>query len=102
MIESVENILSFKISIGGDVIAIGEILAVLRAKDRVDLGTRPDIEFAFLAFGIGVERGAECAFGRGHLADQPIESLLRTLQKQLVAVASVGEGEQFQNLGVVV
>src|SRR6266404_583960 len=102
MIESVENILSFKISIAGDVIAIGKILAVSRTKDRVDLGTRPDIEFTFLALRIGVERGTKSAFRCGHLADQPIESLLGTLQKQLLAAASVGEGEQFQNLGVVV
>src|SRR5260370_1461095 len=102
MIESVENILSFKISIAGHVIAIGKIFAVSRTKNSVDLSARPDIEFTFLALGIGVERGTKCAFRRGHLADQPIESLLGTLQKQLLAAASVGEGEQFQNFGVVI
>src|SRR5258708_30136695 len=102
MIESVENILSFKISIAGHVIAIGKIFAVSRTKNSVDLSARPDIEFTFLALGIGIERGTECAVRRGHLADQPIEGLLGTLQKQFVAVASVGKREQFQNLGVVV
>src|SRR5258708_10657487 len=102
MIESVDNINSFKISAAGDVIAFGEIFAISRTKNSVDLGARPDIEFTFLALGIGVERGTKCAFRRGHLADQPIEGLLGALQEQLLAAASVGEGEQFQNLGVVV
>ena len=38
--------------------------------------SRPDVEAALLALGVGVERGVEAALGAAHLAQRPVERLL--------------------------
>ena len=43
----------------------------------------PDVEAAFLALGVGVERRVEAALGAAHLAQRPVERLARHVQPAL-------------------
>jgi hypothetical protein len=49
-----------------------------------DLFERPDVELAFLAFRIGIERRREAALGRGHLSSEPADRLGRAFAKQRI------------------
>src|SRR5690606_2858422 len=50
-----------------------------------DLVALPDVEAAFLAFGVGVERAPEAAVGGVHLADEPSGALARGVREPRVA-----------------
>ena len=55
----------------------GKQRRIVLAEDVLDLGERPDVEFALLAFGVGIERRAERAALGGHLALEPGDRLAR-------------------------
>ena len=60
-----------------------------RRSTLLDLGQRPDVELALLAFGIGIERGREGALRRRHLAHQPADRLCGALaEERAVPVAT--------------
>ena len=46
-----------KLPSGGHVVMLREECGIVGAQDLTDLGQRPDVELALLAFGIGIERG---------------------------------------------
>src|SRR5215813_1901685 len=94
--------MSFEIAAWGDTVTTGKIVAILLSKHSVDFGARPNVKPTFLALRIGIERSTKGAFRSGHLADEPIEGFLGTLQKQRFARMPIGEGEQFQDLGIVI
>ena len=101
-LEAIENVVAFKISVRRDVVATCEISRVGLAQDRGNFARRPDVEFAFLALRIGVERCAKGAVRRYHLAGNPADSFLGALAEQRVAASLVGERQQFENLRIVV
>src|SRR5436309_5285057 len=76
--------------------------SIVLAEDALDLGERPDVELALLAFRVGIERGAERPLARGHLPRQPADGLTRTRAEQLVARALPRPRKQFQELRIVV
>src|SRR4030095_2380969 len=80
----------------------GEELPCPRPKNLYNLRERPDVELAFLAFRIRVERGEKSALSAGHLALEPADGLSRAFAKQVLAATLEGKPEQFQQLRVVV
>ncbi len=66
-----------KLPSSGHVIVRSKFRSIVRAQHLVDLGQRPDVELALLAFRVGIERGAERAVRRGHLAREPADRLAR-------------------------
>ncbi len=54
---------------------------------------RPDVELAFLAFAVGIERGAEAA--ACHFAFEPADRFISPLLEEIVAEGAPGEREQF-------
>ncbi len=94
--------MAFEIAVRGDVVVAGKNRGVALAENFFDLGQRPDIELALLAFRIGVERGREGAFRRRHLAHQPPHRLARARREQRLAGARMRERQELEELGVVV
>ena len=62
----------------------------------------PDVELAFVAFGIGVDAGGERAAGEAHLAEEPADGFLDSDPEQRVAGNEEGVGHQLDELGIVV
>src|SRR5207247_2205450 len=54
------------------------------------------------ALGVGVERGAERALARRHLACKPSDRLARALPEQRIAAALMRQRQELEQLGVVV
>ena len=75
---------------------------VVLAEHLLDLGERPDVELALLAFRIGVERSRERAARRRHLAREPGHRLACARAKQQLAGAHMRERQQLDELRVVV
>ena len=100
--ETIENVVAFEIAAGRHVVGERKKFGIARTEDVLDLGARPHIELAFLAFGVRIERGAEGTLRRRHLACEPADRFLSTLPEQVVAAADMGEREKLEELGVVV
>src|SRR5262249_45932318 len=66
------------------------------------LGKRPDIELAFLPFGVSVERGAERTLRRGHLTCEPADRLVCARTIQRFAGALMRKRQKLQQLRVVI
>ena len=81
--------MAFEIAVRGDVVVRAKNAASSAPSTARDLGERPDVELALLAFGIGVERSAEGAPGRRHLAREPRHRLARAAAEERVAGALV-------------
>ena len=94
--------MTLEIARGGRVILRGKKRRILRAQRRFDLGQRPEVKFALLAFRIGVERGRERALRRHHFAPEPADRLARPLKVQRLAGARMRERQKLQQLCVVV
>ena len=77
VLEAIQDIVPFEVSLGGYVILGRKPGRFLGAEHLPDLGRRPDVELALLAFGVGIERGAERALLRRHLALEPLDGLAR-------------------------
>ena len=71
------------------------------AQRGVDLLLPPDIEQAFLAILIGVERGGE-GVADPHLAHQPADRLARAIGEYRIGPQRVDQRQQFEDLRVVV
>ena len=72
------------------------------AENVVDLGLVPDVEFALLALGIGVEGAREGAFPGAHLAQHPGHGLGGAGGKERLARLLPEVAQQIEKLGVVV
>ena len=70
-LQPVEDIVAFEIAGRRHIVVPCKEFAVLDAEVTDDLVVGPDVEFALLAFGIGIERRRESAFRRGHFALEP-------------------------------
>ena len=57
----------------------------LRREVRADFLDAPDVVAAFLAFGIGIERGVVAAVGRLHLAHHPRAGLFADAREERIA-----------------
>jgi hypothetical protein len=66
--QAIENRVTFEIALAGDVVVDGEEQRVVGAELADDLVVRPHIELSLLAFGVGVQGGAEGAVVGGHFA----------------------------------
>ena len=62
----------------------------------------PSVEFAFLAFAVGVETAGETAARRTHLARDPLDRLGHAQAIQFATLVLPDLGQQFDQLGVVV
>ena len=69
---------------------------------RLDLGERPDVEFALLTLEIGVEGCAERTLPGRHFAREPGDGFGRPAAEECVAGALIGDAEQFKQKGIVV
>ena len=94
--------MAFEVATRRYVVGAREELGITRAQDLFDLGARPHIELAFLAFGVGVEGSRERAVRRRHLAGEPADGFVGALAIEIVAGAQMREREQLEKLGVVV
>ena len=95
--------MSLEVAFGGHVVMRSKIgRVVLAAEHGVNFGQRPDVEFALLALGIGVERCAEGALPGRHLARQPCDGLVCPGAKELVVRALVRDPQQLEQECVVV
>ena len=74
----------------------------VRAEQLVDLGLVPDVELAFLALGIGIQRARECALARAHLAQDPGHGLCRAGGEERLACLLPDMAKQVEKLGVVI
>jgi len=93
---------ALEIALCRHVVVAREERGIVRPEDFCNLGERPDIELALLAFGIGIERGAERAIGRRHLAREPGHGLLRARAIKRFAGALIRKRQELQELGIVV
>ena len=100
--EPVENVVAFEIAFRRHVVMAREKFAVFAAELTHHLVVGPDVEFAFLALGIGVERRGERALACRHFAREPGDGLARALPVKRLAGAPVCDGQEFEELGVVV
>ena len=73
--ETIEDRVAFPVAFRGGVVDEREGRAVLEPEHGDDLIEAPDVELAFLALGVGVERGGEGAAIRDHLALEPGDRL---------------------------
>src|SRR5579862_1708194 len=80
----------------------GKEFGVRAPKNFPDLGERPDIELALLAFRIGIERSAERSLPGRHLAREPSHRLARAGSKQLTARALMRERDELEQKRIVV
>ena len=94
--------MAFEVSLRGHVILRCEKRRILGPEHLFDLGQRPDVEFALLAFRIRIERGRKRPLRCRHLARKPFDRLGRALAEQRVAGARMRERQQLQELRVVV
>ena len=94
--------MAFEIAAGRYVVMRAKKSASARAEQLVDLGERPDIEFAFLAFGIRIEGRGERALGVVISRASQADGFLRALAEERLAGADIGEREQFEKLRIVV
>ena len=83
-------------------VGVGEHLGVGLAEHLVDLGARPHVELAFLAFGVGIEGGRKAAALGDHLAQQPADRLVDAAGVEVVAGLAVGLAHQVEEQRVVV
>src|SRR5579862_9606231 len=84
------------------VIMPGKKLAVLVAEFTHHLSERPDIKFALLAFGIGIQRSRKCPLCRRHFALEPFDCFKGTLAIERLAATPICDGEQLEQLRIVV
>ena len=101
-LEPIENVVAFEIACRRHVVVAGEKLAVLDAELPDHLVIGPDVEFALLAFGIGIERSGERALARRHFALEPGDGLVRALAVERLAGAQISDRQQFEELRIVV
>ena len=66
-----------------DVVGGGKDGGIGLAQHLGDLGPRPDVKLAFLALGIGIERGGKAAALGDHLAQQPADRLIDAARIEL-------------------
>jgi len=100
-IQPVENAVPFPIALRVDIVKALEQSGAL-AEDRIDLGLGPDIELAFLMLAVGVEAAGEPSFLGQHFATDPFEGLLDPLQIKRAAGLLPHQGQQVDELGIVV
>src|SRR5580704_4561450 len=62
----------------------------------------PNVEFALLAFRVGIERSRESALRRRHLALEPADGFVSALAIERLAVALIGDRQEFEKLRIVV
>ena len=98
--EAVEDVYFLPIAVGRDVIDGFEEHGVF-AEQRVDFGFGPDIEFAFDAFAVGVERSGEGTVD-SHFAQGPVDGFTGAARVKLFAGFGIGGCEKPQELSVVV
>jgi hypothetical protein len=91
-----------EISLRCDVVVARKEIGILAVKDLLDLLLRPDVEFSLLAFGIGVERGAESPLLRGHFTCEPVDRLVRADAKQRLAGMPMRERQKLKQQRIVV
>jgi len=101
MAQPVEDGFPFPVALGRHLVEYLENRR-LGAERRVDLGGRPDVEFAFLVLAVGVETAAEPALTGQHLAFEPADRLGDALGIERVADLLPDEGQQIDELGIVV
>ena len=90
MLEAIENVVALKVAVRGHVVMRSKESRIVRiAEHSFDLGERPDVEFALLALGIGVEGCAEGTLPGRHFARQPCDGLAGPGAKKFVARALV-------------
>ena len=75
-VQAVEDGVAFPVALVGDVVGLAEQRGVGLAQHLDDLGLAPDVELAFLALAVGIERGGKAAALGDHLALQPADGLL--------------------------
>ena len=74
-----------------DVVGLGRTCAASASPSTSSISRlRPDVELAFLAFAVGIERGGEAAALGDHLAQQPADGLVDAARVELVAGLAVG------------
>ena len=93
--------MTLEVAAGAHVIELGKLVGI-HPQGLADFRQRPDVELAFFAFRIGIERGGEGAFRRGHFPLEPADGFPRALGEQRFAAALPGQRQQFEELGVVV
>ena len=94
--------MTFEIATGFNVVIAREIFAIFNAERFDYVFKGPDVELAFFAFRIGIERSRKSPLTRRHLALQPGNGFTRALRKEQCAAALPGKCQQFQQLRVVV
>ncbi len=106
--DPVEDVFAFPVSLGRHVVNRLEQDRVGAVAQHVrDFGSGPDIEPAFLAFGIGIVCGGERA-ARGsvdrcdHLAQAPVDRFLDALREKRIVRFLPGPHQKIDDLGVVV
>ncbi len=74
----------------------------LGREQRLDLVAAPDVEPAFVSFGVGIDARVEPAFRRAHLAQHPVRRVTRRPQEQRFAGGERRPRKHRQQLPVVV
>ena len=100
--QPVEDGVAFPVAGFGDVVGLAEDLRLGVAQHLDDLAPGPDVELAFLAFGVGIERGGETAALGDHLAQHPLRGLVDAARVELVAALAVDLAHQVDEQRVVV
>ena len=79
-----------------------EELTIVDAELSDNLVVGPNVEFALLAFEIGIERSRESALRRRHLALEPADRFVSAPAIKRIAVALIGDRQEFEELRIVV
>src|ERR1700683_4142727 len=101
-LETIEDIVSFEISLRRDVVIAREEFAVFATELAEYFVVGPDVKLALLAFGIRIERSAERAACVCHLAREPGDGFLRALPVKRFLKMPMRDGEEFEQLRIVV
>src|SRR5579883_435514 len=101
MRQAIENAVPFPIAARRHIVDFFEAWCAL-AKETVDLRLGPDVELAFLMFAVGIEAAGEVAFGRQHLACDPIDRLGDTHGVETAVGLLPDERQKIHELGIVV
>src|SRR5262245_33672396 len=80
--KAVKDRVAFEITSRLYIVALSEIFTVGLAQNFDQFVVRPDVEFALLAFRVGVKRGEKSAVVARHLAAQPCDGFARALCEQ--------------------
>ncbi len=102
MFETIEDVVTFEVAIGGHIILCSKVRGIVLAEHRFDLGERPDVELALLPLGIGIERCGEGSLRRRHLPGQPGDGLSGAAAEQFVTGALPRQREQLEQQRIVV